>query len=404
MSLWNVGDMAAAMEASRRAIDLDPNHLEMWLYLGKCESVLGNFETAAKHYRHALAIDPSYQDAKVGLSSLHLDYGLSDLEHLGSVLHDPHGNLRDRTLAGFALGDSLNQKGRYEEAFAATAEANRLRRAMLPPSVEVFDVDMLRRIFPPEVFQETAAWGDPSALPVFIVGLPRSGTTLVEQIIASHRSAFGAGELEDIIRLVRLVEDGQGYRPPREWNPLTVRRAAAQHLVRLSELGGDALRVVDKMPDNVMYVGHISILFPNARIILCRRDLRDVGVSCFMQAFSDKMNWTNDLTDIAVRIRETERLVALWREVLPRPMLEVQYEELIANPEAESRRLIEFLGLDWDPTCLSFHETKRPVTTSSFWQVRQPLYSSSVGRWRNYRKHLGPLLEGLAGYLPDERA
>jgi hypothetical protein len=153
-----------------------------------------------------------------------------------------------------------------------------------------------------------------------------------------------------------------------------------------------------------MYLGHISVLFPNARIILCRRDLRDVGLSCFLHAFDDAMNWTNDLADIAARMRETERLIEHWRQVLPRPMLEVQYEALVANPETESRRLIDFLGLEWDPACLTFYQTERPILTESYWQVRQPVYSRSVGRWRHYREHLGPLLQGLDGYLPDDPA
>jgi hypothetical protein len=137
-------------------------------------------------------------------------------------------------------------------------------------------------------------------------------------------------------------------------------------------------------------------MFPRARIVLCRRDLRDVSLSCFFQPFiDDAMMWADNLEDCGFRARETARLMDYWRTALPIPILEVQYETLVGNLEAESRRLIDFLGLEWDPACLSFHRTERTVLTASHWQVRQPLYDSSVGRWRNYEKHLGPLLNEL---------
>jgi hypothetical protein len=159
------------------------------------------------------------------------------------------------------------------------------------------------------------------------------------------------------------------------------------------------------MPDNIMHLGKIAILFPRTRIVICRRDLRDVGLSCFLQYFHDDgLVWTNDLADCGFRARETERLMGHWRNVLPLPILEIQYETLVANLESESRRLIEFLGLEWDPACLAFHETERPVMTASLWQVRQPIYASSIGRWRHYRHHLGPLLQELEGLVPADDA
>jgi hypothetical protein len=141
-------------------------------------------------------------------------------------------------------------------------------------------------------------------------------------------------------------------------------------------------------------------LFPHARIVLCRRDLRDTCLSCYFQRFTSGLDWTSDLADLALRARQVERVIDHWRKVLPIPILELRYESLVSDLEAEGRRLISFLGLEWDPACLSFHETERQVLTASVWQVRQPLYSSSIGRWRQYRRHLGPLLEGLAGIVP----
>jgi hypothetical protein len=183
---------------------------------------------------------------------------------------------------------------------------------------------------------------------------------------------------------------------PIAWDRQAVRWEATAYVERLQELGGDAVRVIDKQPDNILCLGQIAVLFPNARVVVCRRDPRDVGLSCYFQHFrDDPLVWTNDLADCGFRARETERLMDHWRAVLPIPILEIQYESLVVNLENESRRLIDFLGLQWDPACLTFYQTKRVVMTASRWQVRQPVYSSSVGRWKHYRRHLGPLLQEL---------
>jgi len=176
------------------------------------------------------------------------------------------------------------------------------------------------------------------------------------------------------------------------------------HLNRLRAIAGDADRVVDKMPENAMLLGHIAILFPCARIIYCKRDPRDICLSSFFQQFGDPTPWSYDLESCAVKVRETDRMMKFWLDTVPLRILEIQYEALIADLEGQSRRLIGFLGLDWDPACLAFHKTDRQVLSASQWQVRQPLYNSSVARWRNYGKHLGPLSEGLKGLIPTDDA
>jgi hypothetical protein len=237
---------------------------------------------------------------------------------------------------------------------------------------------------------------------VFVVGMPRSGTSLVEQIAASHSQVFGAGERTDIHDILRISSDGGTPGGHDNWDAEAVRNAATAQVARLRDLGRGAIRVIDKTPDNYRLLGQIAVLFPRARVIVCRRDLRDVCVSCHFQQFARGLAWTSDLADLAERARQSEQLLAHWLKVLPIPVMEVQYENLVANLEAESRRLIEFLGLKWEPACLAFHETERTVLTASLWQVRQPLYNSSVGRWRHYRAHLGPLLDGLKGLVPED--
>jgi hypothetical protein len=282
-------------------------------------------------------------------------------------------------------------------------KANALLKASRAAQGERFEsagfsrwIDKIISKFSAQCFLERREWGESSELPVFIVGMPRSGTSLLEQIVASHHQVFGAGERKDIGRICLKLGEGN-MTAVEKWTEQTARKAAKEHLEHLQLIGGDAARVIDKMPDNVQTLGQIAILFPGARVIFCRRDARDNCLSCYFQWLTDAGNvFTNDLADCGQRYLGIERLIHHWQSVLPIRMLEVHYEELVSDLEGQSRRLIDFLGLPWDSRCLEFHKTKRPVLTASVWQVRQPIYNSSVGRWRHYEKHLGPL-RGVLG-------
>jgi len=248
----------------------------------------------------------------------------------------------------------------------------------------------------PAFFEQVRGFGLESERPVFIVGLPRSGTTQTEQILASHSQVFGAGEL----RLGR--DDFEALAPQADvalralagLDQATARRIGEQHLKRLNELNADRSRVVDKMPDNYLYLGLLAALFPRARFIHCRRDLRDVAVSCWMTNFRH-IRWANDPDHIAARFDEYLRTMEHWRRVLPVSVLEIDYEETVADLEGVARRLVAWCGLDWEPACLYFHEGNRPVRTASVTQVRQPIYQRSVARWKNYERSLEPLLARL---------
>jgi hypothetical protein len=208
---------------------------------------------------------------------------------------------------------------------------------------------------------------------------------------------FGAGELQDIGRIAdTLAGEGKRQVAAHQVDAELAARLAHGHLLRLQQQAGKALRAIDKMPDNVLHLGLIAQLYPGARVIFCTRDPRDIGLSCYFQLFAEGLHpFSCNLADCGRRTAEVNRLIAHWREVLPVRMHEVRYETLVADLEGESRRLIDFLGLAWEPACLEFHRTERTVTTISHWQVRQPLYSRSVGRWRHYERHLGPLFEVL---------
>jgi hypothetical protein len=236
----------------------------------------------------------------------------------------------------------------------------------------------------------------PSELPVFVVGLPRSGTTLVEQILASHSKVFGAGEVplagESLAALGGPGADSlEGLR---RLDHQTARQLSARHLERLRQFHPAALRIVDKMPENYFSLGLLAVLFPRAKFIHCRRDLRDVAVSCWMTHFR-KVRWANDQEHIASRFLQYQRIMEHWRSVLPIPLLEVDYEETVADLEGVARKLVAWCGLEWEPGCLEFHRAKRAVRTASAVQVRQPVFRTSVGRWKHYEQALVSLFSRL---------
>lgn len=404
LARWQSRDITGAHEMCGQMLEIAPNDPQIWLIRAYSEVALGKFHEAEASYRRALEIYPDFHDAQLGLTELRRDIGdIVESEKLLTALKDVTKHLDERVAAGFALGTIAEKAGRHDDAFAAYAEANRLLRAERNRLATPVRFSQLKRAFSPETLANAAGWGDPTELPVFVVGMPRSGTTLVEQIIGSHPAVFAGGERNDLNSLIMKLCAGDYYLSPTRWNQLEMRKEAAWHIARIQDLAGDAARFVDKMPDNIQLLGHISVIFPNARVIICRRDWRDVCLSCFFRRFTDKgLDWSNDLTDLANRARGIADLMEYWKEVSPLRILEVNYETLVMNTESETRRLIDFLGLEWDPACLAFHETERAVLTASQWQVRQPIYSDSIGRWRLYEKHLGPLLEGLKGYVPED--
>jgi len=403
-TLLIVGNPSASEESYRRALSLDPNLARGWNGLGQVLRCFGRFDEAASCLQHALELDPELPEADSGLALMgRTPDDETQIQRLRGLLSNPERPPSLRIDAGFALGTLLDNAERYDEAFASFSEANALQRRLLADAGEIFDLTALRQQIDGLISSCTQALysaidgsGNPSETPVFIVGMPRSGTSLVEQIAASHSCVFGAGEIRDITNIAAAVQEHGRDRRADELDPDFARRLADRHLAHLESLGQGRARVIDKMPDNIINAGLIAVLFAGARIIFCRRDLRDTCLSCYFSRFDFPPVWSHDLTECGIRALETERLADHWRSVLPLRMLTIDYETLVADLEGESRRLIEFLGLDWEPGCLDFHKTDRPVQTGSAWQVRQPLFDRSVGRWRKYERYLGPLCEVLS--------
>jgi hypothetical protein len=278
-------------------------------------------------------------------------------------------------------------------------ETNRTRKDYAAADHERF-VDGLLRSFDQAFFARLAGAGLQSRRPVFVFGLPRSGTTLIEQVLASHSHVYGAGELRLARRSFEGIPGVLGRSgAPRDnvvfLDPPAVLRLAETHIERLAAIdNGASARIADKMPDNYMYLGLLSIMFPQAVFIHCKRDLRDIAVSCWMTDFRS-IRWANDQEAIASRFRQYHRVMSHWKQVLPVPILEVNYEDTVADLESTARRLIDACGLNWEPACLDFHRTERPIRTASVMQVRQPVYKRSVARWKNYEPALAELFSGL---------
>jgi hypothetical protein len=251
-------------------------------------------------------------------------------------------------------------------------------------------VDDMRRVYTREVLARAAQSGSDSQRPVFVVGMPRSGTSLIEQIIASHPAARGAGELGFWGDAVHKHEQSVRHKPIGE--PLQG-KLANSYLQVLAAQAQDGTRVVDKATSNTDYLGVIHAVFPKARMIYVRRDPIDSCLSCYFQQFSPDLEFAMDLSDLAHFYAEHQRLLAHWRDVLPPgALLEVPYAELVAQQELWTRKIVEFLGLEWDERCLDYTSTQRTVLTSSYWQVRQKMYKTSLGRWHHYEKFISPLL------------
>jgi tetratricopeptide (TPR) repeat protein len=435
-----------AETALTQALALAPDYGDAHKNLGNClldegriEAARGHFEAAIRCHEAAGAGAPLRAEAHGSLGNLLLTTGELDAacrELDRAVTLDPRQARYFRSLVGarriapddpllaemerladdatslppdqqielhFGLGKALEDVGEAERSFRHLLAGNALKRRQLSYDPAMADAlyDRIGEVMSQSLLQQRRGAGDPSALPIFIVGMPRSGTTLVEQMLASHSRVFGAGErlfLAEEITALRLPDGSPAPFPAAV--PLlsdeALRRLGASYLERLHELSPDAQRMTDKMPANFAFVGLIHLILPNARIIHMRRDPVDTCLSCFSQLFARGQYFSYDLGELGQYWRAYDRLMTHWRSVLPEgAMLEVQYETLVANFEAESRRILAYCGLDWEPACLAFHATKRTVQTASLVQVRRNVYQSSVGRRRPPDILLQPLLDAL---------
>jgi tetratricopeptide (TPR) repeat protein len=433
-------EFTEALPCWERVLVLDPQRVQAHLGMGLALQEEGRLDDAARYFRSAAQLQPDSGMAQLNIGGLHEEMGqLTEAEaafrkalELQPRFAIPHarlatllrGKMPDADLAAleerlsdetlgkgprarllFALAHVLDARSVYARAAeclrlanALTMEVTRERREHNSLEHQQF-VDRLVAVFDRGCLDRLRGAGVDSRRPVFVFGLPRSGTTLIEQVLASHPSVYGAGEL----RLVRkLFETMPAILGRTDWpidcvphlHATTIQSLAKRHLERLRAIDDRAERVIDKMPDNYMYLGFLATLFPQAVFIHCRRDLRDVAVSCWMTDFRS-VRWANDPQHIVDRFSQYRRLMAHWNSTLTATVHHVDYEETVDDLESVARRLVSACGLSWSPACLEYHKLARPVRTASITQVRQPVYKKSVARWKNYEHELADLFARL---------
>jgi tetratricopeptide (TPR) repeat protein len=433
-----------ALQHARRALDIDPENPEVHVLLADIHVHEERYEEAEATYRKASELDPDSARSCLGMGQMWLELGkiqeaervLQRAIELEPTELSPYVSLvqarkmkRDddpllarleeslaeidtmptkrATALHFALGKAYDDLKHPDKAFPHFAEGCRLKRSQIQYDADNQDkiCSNIREFFTRETIDSLRGGGDPSEMPIFVLGMPRSGTTLTETIIASHPDVEGGGEMKHLLGIAAKPQPGR----PDLGFPLNMEGLKQEDLVRMGAeyvrsvraRHPDAKRVTDKMPANFQALGLIPLMLPNARIIHIRRNPADICLSNLTKLFSRSQYQSYDQVEMGRYYVAYARLMEHWREVLPDgAFLEVQYEELVADREAQTRRIIDFCGLEWNDACLEHHKTERSVKTASITQVRQPVYKTSVERWRKYEAHLQPLLEALGEYAP----
>ena len=410
LAMAEAGHGASAEAVLRRVLAHSPHEAGAWYALGATLEYGGRRDRARECYRRALAQTPGHGLALGAYLALSVDdadpHVVARAEAALAAANTP---APAAALVGYGLAKYHDRRGAFAEAADAGRRGNTARRRAAGSLDRVAlqaRIDGIVESCPEAFFAARRRFGVGTDQPVFIVGLPRSGTTLVEQILSAHPQLHGAGELPDLARIAASSVAEPDHAPWRAAAALDHSHslmAAHAYLEALRRSApSDALRISDKSPLNFFHLAFAALLFPNARVIHCSRDLRDNALSIWMENFNPDQQWSTDFDDLAFYARQYRRLIAHWRDVLPLSILDVRYEDTVADLEGQARRLIEFLGVPWDDRCLDFHSSGRAVQTPSRWQVRQPIYTRSVGRWKNYRDHLPKLVEAFAGF--DDRA
>ena len=393
------------IEQNQRALELKPSRFGSHNNQGVAFQALGRFEEAERAFERALELVP--RDASVHLNLANMGRfkpGDRRLPRLQKLLSDVETlDVENQIAAHFAMGKALGDLGQHHDAFPHLQKGNALKRRTF-----VYDepqrlamLENVRTMFSRDFLQARSGGGDTSWSPIFIVGMPRSGTTLMEQVLASHSKVFGAGELEAFKEAISECVEGHGIVPA---YPTLVEALSGDHIRQLGEIytsrararAPEAERIVDKMPLNFAFVGLIHLALPNARFINTRRDPLDTCVSCFSLLFTGSQPFAYDLAELGRYYRGYESVMEHWHKVLPPGVIiDVHYEDLVDDLEGSARRVLRHCGLDWEDACRDFHDTKRAVRTASLMQVRQPVYRRSIGTWRRYAEFLEPLGQAL---------
>ena len=396
-----------ALPLLRAAVLRDPDNAQFQRDLGVVELFFGNVDAARAAFTHALSLNIHLDEVIYTLVRMTpMQDGSAEAERLFGLLGDLEArseslSLTEQSQVQFSLAKAYEDCGEIDRAFDCLVKANALARRTISYSAEDTDwrFEWVAETFDRELMRKLGGQGNPSDRPIFVIGMPRSGTTLVEQIISAHPKVYGAGELVLMPNLVGKTRGVNGAVFPHWAATLTAadcRALGEAYLEGLPKGERGETHTTDKRLENAEYIGLIHLILPNATIIHVRREPRDNLYSCWSLRFSHGQDYTYDMEELGRYWRSHERLMAHWNKVLPPGrVLEVPYEGLVNGFETWSRRIIDHCGLDWDPACLKFYESDRPVRSASLTQVREPIYNRAIGRWAPFAKHLEPLFAAM---------
>ena len=396
------GEIDSALRFFDRVLKVHVNHVESNAAVAAIYYLKGQHDEALKCIQPLVKKHPDEVIVALTYASIGAKFGDNDQVINLLKRHIKNTKIENITRGKIlaTLGMAYEKMGDFDQAFKYIEQGNKLYPNKFDRNNYTKSIELLESIFTKESIKTLPSSGCESNQPVFIVGMPRSGTTLIEQILASHSHVFGAGELKYIqnycIELHNKRINGKGYpQSTTDVSPDDLSTLAKRYLAHLTRLSGGSDRVTDKMPSNFQYVGLIHQLFPNAKIIHVTRNPMDTCMSCYSYFFGGALHFAYDLSDLGFYYRSYERVMRLWNKVLPDKILNVSYEELVKNQESETRKMLAFCDLPWEENCLSFHKTTRVVATASTDQVREPIHTGAIEKWKRYEKHLGELIASL---------
>ena len=401
-----------AVEFFDNALEIAPNNVAAWCAKGNVNRTIGDQDGAVAAFRQSIKANPLFAEAYWNLANLKtFRFEDSEVDDMLALVGDERIPPEGQVQLNNALGLEFDGRKEYDRAFEFIDRGNKLRR-----EGEFYDrveheemVDGSIEAFTQQFLDENSGHGDPEPAPIFIVGLPRSGSTLLEQILSSHSQVDGTHELRDLALTIRSnwKMSGRGSKYPKSVANIDedgFKRLGSEYIERTHRHRGDRPFFTDKNPNNYVHVGFLHLILPNAKIINAKRHPLDSCFGSYKQLFAQGQSFSYDLVELGEHYLQYQRLMNHWHEVLPGKVLDVQYEEVVADLEGQVRRILEYCELGWEDTCLQFHETSRAVKSASSEQVRRPIYSTSLNFWRHYESHLGPLievLEPLLAKLPD---
>ncbi len=405
-TLVRMGDFEKALPCYAYLLSHFPAQAKIVLSNGHALKTVGRLDDAIAAYRHAIDLRPTFGDGYWSLANLKtFRFDDADLEAMRVAIDDPAATHEDHFHLCFALGKALDDREQYDDAFRYYQKGNRIKEKLEGYEASTAEeiTTKIRSTCDDELFAAQGGKGCPAPDPIFIVGLPRSGSTLLEQILASHSQVDGTKELVHILSFVRRL-GGRRSKSETSRYPEVLAELPAEQLAELGQEYLDRTRIqraaapyfIDKMPNNFFHVGLISLILPNAKIIDARRHPMAACFSGYTQLFARGQPFTYSLADIGRYYCDYVSVMNHWDDVLPGKVLRVQYEDVVADTETQVRRMLDFCGLEFEESCLQFHETERPVRTASSEQVRQPIYSAALEHWRNYESHLDELKTALA--------